>query len=54
MPYAKVNGLDLFYYDDDLTNPWDPAEVILLNHYGSGDSTLYNKWVSPLAGNTPA
>ena len=50
MPYAKVNGLDLFYYDDDLTNPWDPAEVILLNHYGSGDSTLYNKWVSPLAG----
>ena len=49
MPYAKVNGLDLFYYDDDFTNPWEPAETILLNHYGAGDSTLYNKWVPPLA-----
>ena len=50
MPYAQVNGLDLFYYDDDFTNPWEPAEVILINHYGSGDSTLYNKWAGALAG----
>ena len=49
MPYAKVNGLDLFYYDDDFTLPWRPAETILLNHYGGGDSSLYNKWIPILA-----
>ena len=49
MPYVNVNGLDLFYYDDDFTNPWEPAETILINHYGAGDSTLYNKWVPQLA-----
>ena len=50
MPYANVNGLELFYYDDDFTNPWEPAETILINHYGAGDSTLYNNWVPRLAG----
>ncbi len=49
MPYAKVNGLDLYYYDDDFTLPWEPAETILLNHYGGGDSTLYNRWIPILA-----
>lgn len=49
MPYTSVNGLEVFYYDDDFSNPWEPSEVILLNHYGAGDSTLYNSWVPPLA-----
>jgi len=49
MPYANVGGLDLFYYDDDFTNPWEASEVILLNHYGAGDSTLYNRWIPQLA-----
>ncbi|HTM95153.1 MAG TPA: alpha/beta hydrolase [Croceibacterium sp.] len=49
MPYANVRGLDLFYYDDDFTNPWEASEVILLNHYGAGDSTLYNRWIPHLA-----
>ncbi len=49
MPYANVNGLELFYYDDDFTDPWVPAETILFNHYGAGDSTLYNRWVPKLA-----
>ena len=49
MPYANVNGLDLFYYDDDFTDPWVPAETILFNHYGAGDSTLYNRWIPTLA-----
>lgn len=49
MPYANVSGLELFYYDDDFSNPWEPSEVVLLNHYGAGDSTLYNSWVLPLA-----
>ena len=49
MPYAKVNGLDLFYYDDDFTAPWEPSQTILFNHYGGGDSTLYNSWIPILA-----
>ncbi len=37
MPHVTVNNYDIFYYDDDFTNPWEPADVILLNHYGGGD-----------------
>ena len=49
MPHVKVNDLDLFYYDDDFTSPWEPAETILFNHYGGGDSSLYNRWIPILA-----
>lgn len=50
MPYVNVNGLEVFYYDDDLSDPWRARDTILINHYGAGDSTLYNRWVLPLAG----
>jgi pimeloyl-ACP methyl ester carboxylesterase len=50
MPNVTVNGRDIFYYDDDFTHPWQPTEVVLINHYGTGDSTLYNRWVPGLAG----
>lgn len=49
MPYVKVGGLDLFYYDDDFSEPWRARDTILINHYGGGDSTLYNRWVKVLA-----
>lgn len=49
MPTVEVNGYEVFYYDDDFTDPWRPAEVVLINHYGVGDSTLYNRWVPLLA-----
>lgn len=49
MPYVNVNGLDVFYYDDDFTDPWKPKDTILINHYGAGDSTLYNRWALALA-----
>ena len=49
MPQVTVNDLQLFYYEDCFANPWEPAEDILLNHYGAGDSTLYNAWVPTLA-----
>ncbi|MBN8830996.1 MAG: alpha/beta hydrolase [Sphingomonadales bacterium] len=49
MPSITVNGLSLFYYDDCFVEPWKPAETILINHYGAGDSTLYNGWVPTLA-----
>ncbi|HLF71677.1 MAG TPA: alpha/beta fold hydrolase [Dehalococcoidia bacterium] len=49
MPTVSVYGYEVFYYDDDFTDPWRPSEVVLLNHYGTGDSTLYNRWVATLA-----
>src|SRR3569833_3101821 len=49
MSKVKVNGLEIFYHDDAFTPPWQPAEVVLLNHYGGGDSSLYNRWIPPLA-----
>jgi pimeloyl-ACP methyl ester carboxylesterase len=49
VPYTNVNGLEVFYYDDDFSNPWEPSDVILINHYGAGDSSLYRKWVPTLA-----
>lgn len=49
MPNTIVNGHDIFYYDEDFTDPWEPAETILINHYGGGDSSLYNRWVPLLA-----
>jgi pimeloyl-ACP methyl ester carboxylesterase len=49
MPTVNVNGYEVYYYDDDFTDPWRPSEVVLINHYGVGDSTLYNRWVPVLA-----
>jgi pimeloyl-ACP methyl ester carboxylesterase len=49
MPTVNVNGYEVFYYHDDFTDPWRRSEVVLINHYGVGDSTLYNRWVPVLA-----
>ena len=48
MPTVNVNGYDIYFYDDDFTDPWRRSEVVLINHYGVGDSTLYRKWVPVL------
>ena len=48
VPTVNVNGYDIYYYDDDFTDPWRRNEVVLINHYGVGDSTLYRKWVPVL------
>jgi 3-oxoadipate enol-lactonase len=49
MPSVKVNGYDLYYEDNDFTDPWKPAEVVFLNHYGYGNLRLYYKWI-PILG----
>lgn len=49
MPTVNVNGYEIYYYDDDFTDPWKKSEIVLLNHYGCGDSTLYNRWIPILA-----
>jgi pimeloyl-ACP methyl ester carboxylesterase len=49
MPAVNVNGYDLYYEDNDFTDPWRPSEVVFLNHYGYGNLRLYYKWVPLLA-----
>ncbi|HWC31201.1 MAG TPA: alpha/beta hydrolase [Dehalococcoidia bacterium] len=49
MPTVNVGGYEVYYYDDDFTDPWKKSEVVLINHYGVGDSTLYTRWVPILA-----
>jgi pimeloyl-ACP methyl ester carboxylesterase len=51
VPTVNVNGYEIYYYDDDFTDPWRASEVVLINHYGVGDSTLYRRWVPILARN---
>jgi 3-oxoadipate enol-lactonase len=49
MPTVNVNGYDLFYEDQDYTDPWRPSQVVFLNHYGYGNLSLYYRWVPILA-----
>jgi 3-oxoadipate enol-lactonase len=48
LPTTTVNGYEVFYYDDDFTDPWRRNETVLINHYGVGDSTLYRRYVPVL------
>lgn len=49
MPTVNVNGYEVYYYDDDFTDPWRRSETVLINHYGVGDSTLYRRYI-PILG----
>ena len=49
MPTVNVNGYDLYYEDNDFTDPWKASEVVFLNHYGYGNLSLYYRWV-PILG----
>jgi 3-oxoadipate enol-lactonase len=49
MPTVEVNGYNLFYTDDDFTDPWKPSQTVFIYHYGYGNLSLYYKWV-PILG----
>ena len=49
MPTVQVNGYNLYYEDDDFTDPWKPSQVVFLNHFGYGNLNLYYKWI-PILG----
>ena len=45
MPTIKINGYDVYYEDNDFTDPWKASEVVFLNHFGYGNLRLYYKWI---------
>jgi 3-oxoadipate enol-lactonase len=50
MPTASLPGDLLMYYDDDdFTDPWAPAETVILHHGNAKNARLWYAWVPLLA-----
>ena len=49
MPAFKTPGLDLYYEVDDFTDPWTPAETILLLHGNCESGEAWYGWMPQLA-----
>ena len=51
MPIASLPGnLQMYYEDDDFTDPWGEAETVILHHGNAKNSQLWYAWVPLLAG----
>lgn len=51
MPYVDAGpAVDLHYYDDDFTDPWETAPSILLQHGFSRNGRFWYNWVPLLSG----
>jgi len=50
MPSLRVSpDLDLFYRDDDFTDPWSTPETILMLHGNSDSGAVWYGWMPVLA-----
>ena len=50
MPYARIDySLDMYYDDDDFTDPWRPSETVVLHHGNAKNARLWYAWVPLLA-----
>src|SRR5213593_3980387 len=50
MPTAQLPGDLLMHYDDeDFTDPWSPAETVVLHHGNAKSAKLWYGWVPLLA-----
>ena len=47
--FTASDGLQLRYAEDDFTNPWEPAETLILIHAAMGSSRRMHLWVPHLA-----
>ena len=51
MPFLDAgSGVQLHYYDDDFTDPWQAAPTILLQHGFSRNGKFWYNWVPLLSG----
>ena len=52
MPTVKLDDtLEMYYEDDDYTDPWRPRETIVLHHGNAKNGRLWYAWVPLLARN---
>ena len=50
MPIANLPGnLEMYYEDDDYTDPWRTPETVVLHHGNAKNSHLWYAWVPLLA-----
>ena len=50
MPYARIDDtLDMYYEDDDFTDPWRSPETVVLHHGNAKNGRLWYAWVPLLA-----
>jgi 3-oxoadipate enol-lactonase len=49
MPYLKLPDCRLFYEIDDFTDPWQPAETVLMVHGFTESTPAWRAWVPHLA-----
>ncbi len=50
MPYARIDySLDMYYEDDDFTDPWRNSETVVLHHGNAKNARLWYAWVPLLA-----
>ena len=49
MPTLRVDDAELYYQIDDFTDPWKPAETVLLHHAAAGNVERWRPWVPTLA-----
>jgi pimeloyl-ACP methyl ester carboxylesterase len=50
MPVARLPGnLEMYYEDDDYTDPWRTPETVVLHHGNAKNSQLWYAWVPLLA-----
>jgi pimeloyl-ACP methyl ester carboxylesterase len=50
MPIAQLPGnLQMYYEDDDFTDPWTTAETVILHHGNAKNARLWYAWVPLLA-----
>ena len=46
MPKARIDDtLEMYYEDDNFTDPWKTPETVVLQHCNAGSSQLYYRWV---------
>ena len=50
MPYARIDDtLEMYYEDDDFTDPWRRPETVVLHHGNAKNARLWYAWVPLLA-----
>lgn len=50
MPWAKLDdSLEMYYEDDDFTDPWRSPETVVLHHGNAKNSRLWYAWVPLLS-----
>ena len=50
MPKLRIDDtLEIYYEDDDFTDPWKDCETVVFQHCNAGSSRMYYAWVPTIA-----